>query len=141
MYLVDADIFLELQLDQERADECEKILFAVHKRKIDALLTDLVLDSILIVMEDKGKSPSDLEGFLLSLSSLKGLRFYVLTLLDRLEATRIMKESRLDFEDSTIVRVARKLKVEGVISFDKHIDKVEGISRVEPADILSSVVS
>ncbi len=138
MHMLDANIFLELQLDQERADECERLLLAVQKGKVDALLTDLVLDSILIVMEDKGKSPSDLETFILSLSSLKGLQFYVLTLLDRLEATRIMKRSDLDFEDSTLVRVARKVRAESVISFDKHFEKIQGISRVEPEDILNT---
>lgn len=139
MYLIDANIFLELQLDQERADECENLLLAVQRGKINALLTDLVLDSILIVMEDKGKHPSDLETFLMSLSSLKGLRIYVLTLLDRLEATRIMRECHLEFEDSTLVRTARKLRVDRVISFDRHFDKAEGISRVEPADIVNSL--
>ena len=139
MYLIDANIFLELQLDQKRADECEVFLESVHRGSLHCFTTDLVLDSVLIILEAKGKAPSDLETFLTSLASFKGLSFYFLTLLDRLESTRIMRDHQLDFEDSTLVRTARRLKAEGIVSFDQDFDRVNDIKRVEPSEIRKSL--
>ncbi|MBI2126793.1 MAG: hypothetical protein HYU02_05725, partial [Thaumarchaeota archaeon] len=56
-------------LDQNRADDCQNLLGAVQKGKVDGFVTDLVLDSILIVMEDKGKMPADMGTFLTSIAS------------------------------------------------------------------------
>jgi predicted nucleic acid-binding protein len=97
------------------------------------------LDSVLIILEAKGKAPSDLETFLTSLASFKGLSFYFLTLLDRLESTRIMRDHKLDFEDSTLVRTARRLKAEGIVSFDQDFNRVNDIKRVEPSEIRKSL--
>lgn len=139
MYLIDANIFLELQLDQKRADDCEVFLESVHRGSVHCFTTDLVLDSVLIILEAKGKAPSDLETFLTSLASFKGLSFYFLTLLDRLESTKIMIDYKLDFEDSTLVRTARRLKVEGIVSFDQDFNRVNDIKRLEPSEIRKSL--
>ena len=139
MYLIDANVFLELLLNQKRADDCQNLLEAVQKGNVDCFMTDLVLDSILIVMEDKGKMPADLGTFLTSIASFKGLRLYFLTLLDRLEATKIMKENGLDFEDSTLIQAARRLKVKGIVSYDKDFEKVTDVERLEPSDIMKNL--
>jgi predicted nucleic acid-binding protein len=133
LYLIDANIFLELMLDQAKADECEKFLTLVHKDKREALVTDLTLDSVLIVLENKGRKPSDLRLFLSSIASYKGMTIYFLALSDRLGATRLMEDLKLDYEDSTVAQVAKRLSVEGVVSFDKDFDRVQSILRVEPA--------
>lgn len=123
-------------LDQARADECEKFLALVHRSEREAYVTDLTLDSVLIVLENKGRKPSDMRLFLSSVASLKGITIYFLALSDRLRATRIMEELNLDYEDSSVAQVARRLSVDGVVSFDKDLDRVEGISRVEPASLV-----
>jgi len=136
MHLIDANIFLELQLDQKKADQCQVFLEAVQKGRIECFVTDLVLDSILSILEDKGKAPSGLQAFLTSISAFKGLRMYFLTILDRLEATKIMSTSGLDFEDSTLVRAARRLRAEGIVSFDGDFNRVEDLNRLEPSEIV-----
>ena len=136
MHVIDANIFLELQLDQKKADDCQVFLEAVQKGRIECFVTDLVLDSILIILEDRGRAPSELQGFLASVASFRGLRLYFLTLLDRLEATKIMSASRLDFEDSTLVRAARRLRVEGIVSFDRDFDRVKDLKRLEPSELV-----
>jgi len=44
-------------------------------------------------------------------------------------------ETDLDYEDSVLVHLARKLRVEGIITFDKDFDGVRGIRRFEPSDL------
>jgi len=135
LYLTDANIFLELLLDQEKADECEGFLEDVRRGRRETYLADLTLDSVLIVMDNKGLKSSVLRDFLLSLSAYKGLRYYALSILDRLHASRVVGETDLDYEDSVLVHLARKLQVEGIISFDKDLDGVKGIRRFEPSNL------
>ncbi len=107
----------------------------VQEGKREAYVTDLTVDSVLIVLENKGRKPPDMRLFLSSVASWKAITIYFLALSDRLRATRIMEESNLDYEDSTVAQVARRLSVDGVISFDKDLDRVEGI-RVLNQDLL-----
>lgn len=135
MLLIDANIFLELMLNQARADECERLLTAVEEGTREAVITDLILDSVLIVMENKGKEPSELATFISSIATYKGLRLYWLSLVDRLHATVHMSQIGLDFEDSTTFEAGRRLSVEGIVSFDADLDGLTEIRRLEPIDL------
>jgi predicted nucleic acid-binding protein len=64
------------------------------------------------------------------------MTIYFLALSDRLGETRLMDDLKLDYEDSTVAQVAKRLSVEGVVSFDKDFDRAQGILRVEPATLL-----
>lgn len=136
MLLIDANIFLELMLDQAKADECERFLAAVEDGSQRAFITDLTLDSILIIMENKGKSPSELATFISSIATYRGLKLYWLSLVDRLHATVHMSRRGLDFEDSTTLEAARRLAAEGIVSFDKDFDGLPDARRLEPKDLL-----
>jgi len=136
MFLIDANIFLELMLGQSRADECEAFLADVEDGSKEAVITDLTLDSILIVLEHKGRDASDLARFILSIASYRGLRLYWLSLVDRLHAVAHMDQTGLDFEDSTMLETYMRLKVEGIVSFDRDFNEVEGVKRIEPRDLI-----
>lgn len=99
-YFVDSNIFLELALDQKYADECEFFLEKVRLGAIEALITDFHIDSILIVLENYGKTPRDLKVFLSSLLGYKGLKIYFLSLLDRILATNYMDKFNFDLDDA-----------------------------------------
>ncbi len=66
MHLIDASVFLEVELQQDRHRECEEFLEKVMEGSIRAVISDIEIDSILIVME-REKS-QDMKKFLLSLS-------------------------------------------------------------------------
>lgn len=136
MLLIDANIFLELMLDQARADECERFLAAVEQGSQEAFITDLILDSILLVMENRGKDAQELSTFISSVATYKGLKLYWLSLVDRLHATSHMSYLGLDFEDSTTLEAGRRLSVKGIVSFDKDFDGLPEIKRLEPKDLL-----
>ena len=136
MLLLDANIILELLLDQDRADECAKLLTAIKDGDKEVIVTDLILDSILIVMESRGKSPSELATFLSSIAALKGLKLYWLSLTDRLQATEHMTKNRLDFEDATAYEVCHRLSLDGIVTFDKHFEGLPNLQRFEPQNLL-----
>jgi len=137
MLLLDANIFLELMLDQEKANECEELLAAVEDGSQEAAITELILDSIIIIMENKGKDASELAAFLSSIAAYKGLKLYWLSLLDRLRATVHMSRLGLDFEDSTTLEASKRINAEAIVSFDKHFDQLQGIKRMEPKEALT----
>ena len=136
MFLIDANIFLELMLDQSKADECERFLGEVQKGHQEAIITDLALDSILIIMEAKHKRSSELATFLTSLADYEGLRPYWLSVVDRIHATEHMDELGLDFEDATQVEVCKRLSLDGIVTFDRDFDGLKGIKKLEPREIL-----
>ena len=132
---VDSNVFLELELDQEHADECEVFLNKVRKGVLRAVTTGFHIDSILIIMENYGKSPSDLETFLSSLLGYKGLEVYLLSILDRISATRWMDKLNLDLDDAIAYYVMKRLNIDKIVSYDRHFDSVKDIMRLEPSQL------
>ena len=136
VYFVDSNIFLELELDQEHADECEAFLNKVKVGTLKAIITCFHIDSILIVMENYGKKPHELRTFISSLYGYKGLRIYYLSLFDRISATKYMEKYGLDFDDALAYSVMKKVGINKIVSYDKHFDSLRDIIRLEPSHFL-----
>ena len=102
MKFIDTNIFLELELEQERADDCERFLRRLARGKEEAMTTNFVLDSMVIVMKKEGKSWKEIRKFLLSILAFKGLIVYHLNHFDRIKATEWMRLKDLDYDDSLV---------------------------------------
>ncbi len=135
MYFIDANIFLELLLEQQKADHCEKLLTRIKNGEEEAVITDFLLDAIVLVLERHGRGSDDLAAFISSLTAYKGLRVNFLSIADRLFATRHMKEFGLDFDDGTTYQAMKRMNVDTIVSFDDDFDKIEGIKRIEPEKV------
>lgn len=133
MYFVDANIFLEVLLEQKEARHCEIFLTKVMNGEEEAVITDFLIDAIVLVLETHGKDPDDIATFISSLSAYKGLSVYFLSIADRLFATGHMKKLRLDFDDATTYQGIKRMNVSALVSFDSDFDDVEGIMRIEPS--------
>lgn len=136
MYFLDANVFLELALDQQRADQCDLFLRKIQRGLIKAVVTDFHVDTIMLIMEKYGKSPNDLRLFISSLMGFEGLRIYFLSLMDRLTAIRRMEEFKLDYDDALAYQVMTKLNIKSVVSYDRHFDSMRHITRQEPAQLV-----
>lgn len=128
--LIDTNIFLEVQLNQERATQATKILKAISVNKVQGYITDYTIDSVIIIMEHYDKSPDEIKRFLLSLLGYKGLEFYQLSIYDKIEATEHMKLKNLDFDDACMYQAMNVLKVDQIASFDADFDKIPEIERI-----------
>ena len=134
-YFIDSNIFLELELDEEHAKACGVLLRALRDGAMRGITTLFHIDSILIVMEQYGKEPRELQLFLASLLAYKGLRVVPLSLLDRIRATEYMEHLGLDFDDALTYHMMRKLGIAKIISYDHDFDKIVEIERIKPEDI------
>jgi len=47
-----------------------------------------------------------------------------------------MKGENLDFDDALVISCMKANNIRDLISFDRHFDKVKGIRRIEPGDVL-----
>lgn len=129
--LIDANVFLEVLLKQEKYDVCAEFLRKVQKGEIKAIITTFTIDGIIISLERHGQKPDNIGIFLHSLFSYAGLRIYVPTMNDRLQAINQMKLG-LDFEDALTLQCAFSNNGKEIMSFDKDFDKIKNIKRVQP---------
>ncbi|UCG01094.1 MAG: type II toxin-antitoxin system VapC family toxin [Candidatus Heimdallarchaeota archaeon] len=128
--LIDTNIFLEVQLNQEKAQRASEILKAVFKNIIRAYITDFTVDSIAIIMEHYNKSPAEIKRFFVSLLAYEGLEFYQLSIFDKIEATEHMRSLQLDFDDACMYQAMQVLKITTIASFDTDFDKIPNIKRL-----------
>ena len=135
MILIDANIFLEILLQQSRYRECEEFLEKVRKGEIDAFISRFSLYSIELIMIRYGKM-NELRIFLSLLSTFRGLTIISTSPIDNLHILEVMKKFNLDFDDALNYYIVKKYQLKGIVSFDKHFDKTD-IKRLEPVDLLT----
>ena len=135
-FLVDANIFLEVELGQRKADPCEKVLRKFHRGELEGMVLDFAIDTIVITMENYGKKWSEIKTFLSSLLGYKGLLIHFSTLLDRITATNYMKNLGLDFDDAPALRAMKENGIGNIISYDKDFDRVSDVKRILPESLL-----
>jgi predicted nucleic acid-binding protein len=131
LILPDANIFLELLLDQKRAAECEELLDLVSKGQTEAVVTHFAVHTVEAVISDA----KSLATFLGNLEHSAGLSIYDTNLSDEMAAALITRKIGLDFDDTLKYYVAKKLGVDALVSYDKHFDKVD-MRRIEPRHLL-----
>ncbi len=130
MYLVDANIFLEVLLSRARKEECKKLLRSLRDGKSRGIVTDFTIHSIIVIMDGLNRL-NELKRFLSSLIAYKGLHIYPTTLMDEIKATEIAAKERLDMDDAIQYSSALSANVDAIVSFDKDFDGL-GMARVEP---------
>lgn len=107
----------------------------VAKGEIKAVISDFEVDSIMLVMQRCKKSWRETRKFLLSLMRYNGLEIYSLTMLDKIRATKHVKNFGLDLEDSLVLQGALSNGIKEIVSLDPDFDNVKIIKRLKPSDM------
>lgn len=136
MYVIDASIFLEVELKQEKNEECKQFLSKVMRGEIKAIISDFAIDSIILIIERHKGNWKEIKKFLESLSLFSGISIYKTTLTDKIKATGHMENFGLDFDDSVVLQSALSNNVKEIVSFDRDFDGIKEIRRVEPKDLV-----
>jgi len=123
---VGSDIFLGARTQAVKIISVRNSYPRVAKGGIKAVTTDIILDSIALVMEDRGSPPKDIGKFFVSLALYKSLSVYGLDLRGRIVATEEMIGKGLHFYDATSLAAMKRLKIKEIVSFDRDFDEVEG---------------
>ena len=138
MIFIDANIFLEVALDDARSDECEELFLKIKNENIRATTSDFIIYTCLLQIENKIKSAKDMENFVVFVDNLKSLdimppRYHTLY-----NAFDITKKHKLDFDDALIVAMMTSSDIKDLVSFDRHFDRVDEIKRVEQRHVIAS---
>ncbi len=104
---------------------------ALLREASDLYLTDLVVAETIYVLESFYEVPR--EQIATTIRSLLGLQS--ISVVDRdvlLRAVRVHEINRLDFAEAYLIACAESSGIGRVASFDRSIDRVSTIERVEP---------
>ncbi len=133
MILLDTNIFLELLLDQKKANQCERLLEQVAEGKIEVVVTRFSVHAVEAII---GKS-KDVAKFLRNVDASTGLLVYDTGNSDEMAATILQEKTKLDFDDALQYYVAKKLGVSPIVTFDSDFDSLD-VKRVEPEALTGS---
>lgn len=131
MILLDTNVFLELMLGQSKAVDCEALLDAVSKGKIEAVVTHFTVHAVEAVLN----SGEALLTFLRNLENSLGLTVFETGVAEELSAAMLTKRESFDFDDALQYYVAKRLGAEAIVSYDKHFDKLD-VPRIEPSHFI-----
>jgi predicted nucleic acid-binding protein len=125
---------LESALVQSRQAECDALLYAISMGKIEATIAHFTLHEVCGILDDSSRAAE----FLRLVESPIGFRVFDTALSEEIAIAILAEKIGLDFEDTLQYFVARKVGAKSIVSFDKHLNKVD-IARKEPSQILAKL--
>ena len=129
MYLIDANIILELLYKRSRWKESYEFLNKIKAGEVRAYMLHFTLHGISAIL---GK-PELVSHFLSEILTWRGLTIVDLPVEEELMASELARRTGLDFDDGLQYYYAKKAGTQ-IVSFDKDFDKID-VRRVEPREI------
>lgn len=133
VYLIDANIILEVLYKRDKWRECFELLNLIKKSELKAYVLKFAIHNISAIL---GK-PSLVSKFLVEINTWRGLIIADLSIEEMILSCKLAEETNLDFDDGLHYYFAKKHNIP-IVSFDKDFDNVD-IERVEPIDILKTL--
>lgn len=131
MYLLDTSVILELLLDQEKADDVERLLRETQAERL--YLTEFTLYSLGIVLMRRKRHKTFLQA-VDELLMAGGVRLIRLTVRDLKAVVDASRNFNLDFDDAYQYAAAEKRNLL-IVSFDRDCDRTPR-GRKTPTEIL-----
>lgn len=131
MYLIDTNVWIELLLGQQKAEEVKRFFQKIEASQL--AITEFSLYSIGIILDRLGKSETYAD-FISDTIENSGVKLIRLSIEDLKEICDTCKQFNLDFDDGYQYLSALKYGYT-IISFDKDFDRTER-KRKMPAEIL-----
>ncbi|MEM2534154.1 MAG: PIN domain-containing protein [Candidatus Nezhaarchaeales archaeon] len=106
MLLIDANVFLELFLGQEKADECERFLHKVSVGGLEAVISKFTIHAIEALLNNS----TLILAFLRNVEGSLGLNVYETSIEEEIAASMLMDKVKLDFNDAIQYYLAKKIR-------------------------------
>lgn len=133
MYLFDTNIFLEIFLDQEKADICQNALGSLTVDK-PGWVTAFSVHAIEALLGQTSKRRKLLDKFLQYLEVEDFLSRYATTLEEEKKILTLTGVFSLDFDDALQYFVAKRLDV-SLVTLDQDFQRVTGIRVLSPSTL------
>lgn len=128
MYLVDANVFLELLYKRDRWRECYDFLNKVEAGAVKPHVLRFTLYGVSAILGDLKL----VSKFLSEVSTWRGLTVVDLSIDEEMVASELASSVGLAFDDGLQYYYAKKARLQ-IVSFDKDFDKTD-VKRVEPKE-------
>ncbi|MCS7367406.1 MAG: PIN domain-containing protein [archaeon YNP-WB-062] len=132
MYLVDANVLLELLYKRDRWRECYDFLNKVKAGIVKSYILHFTLHGISAILGD----PKLVSNFLSEIATWRGLVVVDLPIDEEILACELANSVGLDFDDGLQYYYAKKAKLQ-IVSFDSDFDKTD-VKRIEPRNVKTS---
>jgi predicted nucleic acid-binding protein len=123
MIWVDASVWLEIALGQERMQKCKDFLASVAKERL--FLADFDVYSIVLTMLKYKKAASGIRMFLGVLNGFPRIMIFRPSALLVAEAVESMRSQKLTFDDSLTYACMRDLGIRKLATLDEDFRKLD----------------
>ena len=142
VFFIDTNIFLRTIVqdkNRKQIEEAKVFLELVRSEDIRAVTSNLVLAEVNWVLSSTyGLSKRAIIPYLAGIVSLKNLRFD--DTCNPAQALRLWSIYSIKFVDCLLVSHSRLLQGEMImVSYDKEFDRIEGVIRKEPYEIVKNI--
>ncbi len=127
---VDANIFLEIFLKNDKSEACKNFLRSAPEREEKLYTSDFIVYSCIIQVYRQLKANESAQQAILFFNNLPSLTVLHPSLEELHEAAEISMKQKLDFDDSLVIACMDMYNLSALASLDKHFDKVKTIKRV-----------
>lgn len=129
---IDANIFLEVQLEQKNATDCTNLLLCLEKSPLRAWTNSFLVYSMLMTLLHKSKDVSRAKTFIQAINSYKGLRIFHPGSEVCFKAVLEIEKHGLDFDDSLVIACMKKLGITDIVTYDEHFKGLKDINVISP---------
>ena len=133
MRFLDTNIFIRFLTDDvpEKADACEEIFKKAVEKREDLFTTDLVIAEIVWVLESfyelpKNEVQDKVEKILNTPNLICPHKDLILS------ALILYSEKNIDYIDAYNALILKENGIEELYSYDKHYDRIDWLTRLEP---------
>jgi uncharacterized protein len=133
MRFLDTNIFIRFLTDDapEKADACEEIFKKAVEKQETLFTTDLVIAEIVWVLESFYELPKDeIQDKVEKILNTPNLICPYKDLI--LGALILYSEKNIDYIDAYNALILKEHGIEELYSYDKHYDRIEWLTRLEP---------
>jgi predicted nucleic acid-binding protein len=133
--LCDTNVLIRLLTGDppEQARAAVAAFEAAAEGRFALVLTDVVLAEACYVLASAGVAPAQAAGHLLRILDLPGVEVVDETVLRG--TLELWSEGKLDVADAYLAALARRIRGGAVLSFDRDLERVPGVTRVDPAAV------
>ncbi|MGH2692087.1 MAG: PIN domain-containing protein [Actinomycetota bacterium] len=132
----DTNVLIRLLADDPpgHAKAVQSALEVAGNGRFAVIVTDVVLAEISYVLTGAyGRSRGDAAGLMRGILELPGVEVADPSLAR--ETLDLWTSGTMDFADAYLAALGRTTKGTGILSFDRDLDKIEGVQRVDPRAI------
>ena len=133
-YLIDTNIFLEILLEQKKADTCRRLLDKFYEENKPVIVSLFTVHSVLINLIDRRKF-EQAEQFITKIKKSEHILVYRDSIEDHFEIISVCNETKLDFDDGMQYYITKKAGCLAIISYDSDFDDLD-IKRITPEELL-----